>query len=271
MSAPLPEIASTANDRVKAVARLRDRRERDRTGLTVVDGAREIRRAIEAGVGVETLFTVDPPPPGDAAAALAAAGAAGVRVTSVSPAVAERLAFGGRSDGIVAVVRVPPTDLASLSLPDEPLIVVIDGVEKPGNVGAILRTADGAGADAVILTDPATDLYNPNAIRSSIGTIFSLRPVIATAREARRTLTVAGVRIVAARVDAPRFHTAADLTGPLAIVVGSEAEGLGAAWSGDDVLPVRLPMLGRADSLNVSVAAAVLLYEARRQRDARGR
>lgn len=263
----MTEIASTANERVKAVVRLRDRRERDRTGLTVVDGAREVRRAIEAGVEVESLYVVDPVAAGDATAALEAAVARGIRPWTVSAVVAERLAFGDRPDGIVAVVRRPEATLASIALPADPLVVVIDGVEKPGNVGAILRTADGAGADAVIVTDPATDLYNPNAIRASIGTIFALRPVVATADETRAFLVAHGIRIVAARVDGDRRHSDADLRGPLAIVVGSEATGLGAAWAAPGVEAVRLPMHGAADSLNVSVAAAILLYEARRQRD----
>ena len=144
--------------------------------------------------------------------------------------------------------------------------VVADTVEKPGNLGAICRSADGAGVDGVIVTGVGgTDLYNPNAIRASLGTIFALRPVAATAAEAIARLRERGIRIVAARVDGGSYE-GADLSGPLALVVGSEADGLGPEWRGEGIEAVRLPMLGIADSLNVSVAAAILLYEARRQR-----
>ncbi|HLY15168.1 MAG TPA: RNA methyltransferase, partial [Candidatus Limnocylindrales bacterium] len=175
------EITSSANPRVKAAVALRDRKERDATGLTLVDGAREIGRAIAAGIDVVELF-VAPAVLGtaDAQAALAAARAGGRRVTSVSPAVLARLAFGDRSDGLVAVIRTPPTHLERLALPSPALVVVAESVEKPGNLGAILRSADGAGADALIAADPRTDLFNPNAIRASLGTIFALPIASAT-------------------------------------------------------------------------------------------
>jgi TrmH family RNA methyltransferase len=145
------------------------------------------------------------------------------------------------------------------------LIVVTEDVEKPGNLGAILRSADGAAAAAVIAVG-GTDLYNPNVIRASIGTIFSVPVVAATASETVAWLRERRVRIVAAKVDAERAYSDTDLTGPVALVVGSEAVGLSAAWDGADVEAIHLPMLGTADSLNVAATAAVLLYEARRQR-----
>ncbi|HEX8025131.1 MAG TPA: TrmH family RNA methyltransferase, partial [Candidatus Limnocylindrales bacterium] len=168
---------------------------------------------------------------------------------------------------IVLVVRAPVSGLADLELGPAPLIVVTEDVQKPGNLGAILRSADGAGADGVIAIG-GTDLFNPNVVRASVGTVFAVPLATATATDARAWLRDQEIRIVAARVDGARLHSEADLTGPLAIVLGSEAEGLTAAWRGVDVEPVRLPMLGVADSLNVSAAAAILLYEARRQRDA---
>jgi TrmH family RNA methyltransferase len=145
--------------------------------------------------------------------------------------------------------------------------VVTEDVEKPGNVGAILRSADAAGADAVIAVG-GTDLFNPNVIRASVGTVFSVPVASAPAADVASSLRAAGVRIVASRVDATDLHIDTDLTGPLAIVLGSEATGLSDAWRGADVAAVRLPMVGAADSLNVSAAAAVLLYEAWRQRRA---
>lgn len=263
-------IESPRNERIKTLVRLRDRRERDRTGMTLVDGAREIRRAIEAGVRIEAVYgsttlATDP----ETARAVEALHDAGLPILAVAPVAFERIAYGERTDGLVALVETPRTDLAVLAdrgLPSEPLIVVIDGVEKPGNVGAIVRSADGAGADALIVTDPGTDLYNPNAIRASIGTIFRLGPVRATPEATAAWLATHRIRVVVARLAAAEPYETTDLTGPLALVVGSEATGVGATWTTPDVAGVRLPMLGVADSLNVSVAAAILLYEARRQR-----
>jgi TrmH family RNA methyltransferase len=156
--------------------------------------------------------------------------------------------------------------LPDITLPDNPLIVVIEGVEKPGNLGAILRTADGAGAHAVIAADARTDIFNPSAIRASLGTIFGHPVVSSTTPDALAWLTARGVRPIAARVDATTDYADADLRGAVAIVLGSEADGLTGVWSDPRVSAVRIPMRGLADSLNVSVAAAVLLYEAVRQR-----
>ncbi|HZC33122.1 MAG TPA: TrmH family RNA methyltransferase [Candidatus Bathyarchaeia archaeon] len=264
-AAPSP-ITSLTNPRVKAAVRLRDRAERDLTGLTIVDGAREILRALDAGVDVEQAFVARDllrSPDG-----FAVADRLRHRPTTleVSPAVLARVAFGQRSDGVVAVVATPVAALADLVLRPDPLIVVAETIEKPGNLGAIIRTADGAGADAIIAADPRTDLFNPNAIRASLGTIFALPVVAATAGATIDWLEKHGIRPVAARVDAPAAYTDVDLRGPLAIVLGSEAGGLSDAWSDAKVQPVAIPMHGMADSLNVSIAAAVLLYEARRQR-----
>jgi RNA methyltransferase, TrmH family len=265
-----PEISSPANPRVKAAGRLRERRERELSGLTIADGAREIGRAIAAGVGLVELFAcAELITSAEAGAALDAARTAEVIVTSVSAAVLARLAFGDRSDGLVAVIRTPSTDLQRLVVPAEPLLVVAESVEKPGNLGAILRSADGAGADALIAADPRTDVFNPNAIRASLGTIFAVPIAVATTVATIAWLQAAGIAIVVARVDASLPYADADLRGPLAIVLGSEAHGLADAWSGPAIRAVRLPMLGIADSLNVSAAAAILLYETRRQRGSR--
>ncbi|HEU0242589.1 MAG TPA: TrmH family RNA methyltransferase, partial [Candidatus Limnocylindrales bacterium] len=180
----------------------------------------------------------------------------------------DRLGYGERSEGVVATVRIPDTSLAALTgaLPPDPLVVVLEAVEKPGNLGAVLRSADAAGADAVILANPRTDLFNPNAIRASLGTVFAVPVAAGGAAAVRAWLESAGMRVLAARVEAAIPYTEADLRGPVALVLGSEADGLTEAWTGGDVTAVSLPMLGVADSLNVSVTAAVLLYEARRQR-----
>ena len=261
-------LTSTANPRVKAAIALRDRRERAATGLTIVDGVRELRRAFAAGVDVVEAFVQDDAVAGqDARAALDALVAAGVPIRHVAAPVMARLAFGDRSDGLVAVIQAPALDLAAIALPDDALVVVLEGVEKPGNVGAVLRSADGAGAHAVIAASPRTDLANPNVIRASAGTVFSVPVAAAPSEEVLAWLRARGVRILTTRVDGSLTYTDADLTGRVALVLGAEDEGLSATWTGADITAIRLPMHGIADSLNVSVSAAVVLYEARRQRD----
>ena len=264
---PAPPITSLTNPRVKATVRLRDRREREATGLTLVDGARELLRALDSGVTVEEAFTcAELVRSADAVAALRRLRGSGARCWEVSPAVFAKVAFGDRGEGVLAVVRSPATALDELRLPPDPLIVVAEDVEKPGNLGAILRSADGAGADALIAASPRTDLFNPNAIRASLGTIFAVPLAAAPTAQVLAWLRQHGIRILAARVDGSALATETDLTGPLAIAVGAEAEGLDPAWSAPDIKGIRLPMLGVADSLNVSAASAALLYEARRQR-----
>lgn len=263
-----PRIASPGNPRIKAAAALRERRVRSATGLTLVDGARELRRALDAGVEVVEAFVVESRLAGpDARAALDGLHAAHVEIVPVSDAALSRLAFGDRNEGLVAVIRPAPRGLDDLVLGAEPLIAVIEDVEKPGNVGAVLRSADGAGADAVIAAAAGTDLANPNVIRASAGTVFSVATVAAEPAAVIAWLRGRGIRILAARVDGALPYTEVDLTGPLAIALGNEADGLSAAWHDPAIEGIRLPMHGVADSLNVSVSAAILLYEARRQRE----
>jgi TrmH family RNA methyltransferase len=256
-------LTSTANPRFRAALGLRERRQRERSGLTIVDGVREIDRAIRAGVEVVDLFAAPEACTSPACRSLLD------RVhgwTPVAPGLIDRLGYGDRADGAVAIVRTPSTALAHLRLPEAPLLVVLEAVEKPGNAGAVLRTADAAGADALLLAEPRTDPFNPNAIRASLGTAFSVPIGAASTADVRAFLDTHGIRIVTARVDATTAYPAVDLRGAVAIVLGSEAGGLSGAWVGDDVTAIRLPMRGVADSLNVSVTAGVLLYEAQRQR-----
>jgi TrmH family RNA methyltransferase len=267
MTTPEVAITSATNPRVKAAVRLRDRRERETTGLTIVDGAREIARALDAGVEIVDAFVSDDGSrSAEAQDVIRRLHATARSVASVSGAVIAKLAFGDRSDGIVAVVRVSTLALEDLVIPADPLVVVAESVEKPGNLGAIVRSADSAGADAIIAADPLTDPFNPNAIRASLGTIFRLPLASASSAATLDWLEARAIVTIATRVDAPTLYSDVDLRGPIAIVVGSEADGLTGAWTGSRVTPVRIPMLGGADSLNVSVATAVLLYEAVRQR-----
>lgn len=290
-----PIITSLQNERVKAVARLRDRKGRERQRRFVIDGAREIQRAVASGIELTELFVCPELCRTAAARAILAlvdeswepnksresnapwapnesgpraASPIAAVVSEVSRAVLEKLAFGDRAEGLVAVARPPDVSLSSLELGAAPLIGVIEGVEKPGNVGAVLRSADGAGLTAVVLCDGETDLYNPNAIRASVGTIFTQQVCAASSADVRRWLTERGVRLFAARVDGGIPYWQADFRGPTAIVLGAEDRGLSDQWSGTDVTTIQLPMRGAADSLNVSATAAILFYEAIRQRTA---
>lgn len=265
---PPSVISSTSNPRIRDVLRLRDRRGRAAAGLTLVDGLREVQRALDAGVAIELAYVGPAAARGAGPAVRDRLATAGIPIVEVGEAVEARLAFGDRVEGIVAVVRPPALGLADLRIPPSPLLVVLEGVEKPGNLGAVLRSVDGAGADGLIAADPLADLWSPNAIRASLGTIFGVPTAVATSDAVIAWCRERAIRLIAARVDATTTYTDADLTGPLALVLGSEATGLTDAWRRAGVEGVRLPMHGIADSLNVSVAGAVLLYEARRQRDA---
>ena len=269
MPEPL-RITSRQNPRVKQAAELRTGRERQRRGRIIIDGAREIVRAFEAGiVAVEAFVCHASATSEESRRAIEMLDSQPAEVFDVSPEVFEKLAYGERSDGVIVVAETPRHSLADLKLPPEPLIAVLEGVEKPGNVGAILRSADAAGVDAVIVADGGTDLYNPNTIRASLGTVFRSNVCQATTAETIAWLRGKGIPIFAARPDAKRLYTDADLVQGAAIVFGSEAHGLTEVWSDAEITPVRLPMHGIADSLNVSTTAAVLFYEALRQRGER--
>jgi TrmH family RNA methyltransferase len=260
-------ISSTQNPRFRAALALREARDRRRTGRILIDGRREIERALAAGVRPVEAF-VDPDRLGESWLTGQADRLErdGVDLVGVSARLLERLSYGDRDTGLVLVAEAPSRTLDELKLPDLPLIGVIEGVEKPGNLGAMLRTADGVGLSALLVADAGTDLFNPNVIRASLGTVFSVPIAVGTAAAVRAWLRDRAIRIVAARVDAVHDHTESDLTGPVAIALGSEAQGLSPVWSGSDVTDVHIPMLGVVDSLNVSATAAILFYEALRQR-----
>jgi TrmH family RNA methyltransferase len=279
MTSP-PRITSRQNPRVKDAVRLRTGRGRQRQGRFLVDGAREIARAMAMGIRPLEAFVWEQGAgslergAGNAEQGAGGKGklidclrAAGAEILPVAPEVFEKICFGERDAfGVVVVAETPTRRIGDLSLPTASLVAVVEGVEKPGNVGAILRSADAAGVDAVIVADGASDLFNPNTIRASLGTVFRPNVVEATATETIEWLRQRGMRVLAARPDAESPYTSADFRGGVAIVLGSEAEGLSDAWLGAAIEPVGLPMRGMADSLNVSTTAAVLFYEALRQR-----
>jgi TrmH family RNA methyltransferase len=260
-------LTSPHNPKIKQVVRLRERRQREREGLMLVEGGDELALALASGARPTTLF-VCPSLSGvpDADALRERARAAGAEVVEVSRPVFEKIAYRENPDGWLAVVPAPRRRLPDLALGATPLLIVAEAVEKPGNLGAILRSADAAGAEGVIVCDPATDVSNPNVVRSSRGALFTVAVVEADSAEALTWLRGRGIRIAAATPQAGLAYTQADLRGPLAIAVGAEDAGLSQTWLEQADVAVRIPMRGRVNSLNVATATALLLYEAVRQR-----
>ena len=258
-------IRSVQNPRIKAVKRLEKAAERKETGCFVVEGLRELSLAQRGGYVIRQLFSCetlmkrdplyDPRPLFGAA-----------EVYPVTEDVYRSMAYRDSTEGLLGVVERKTGTLGDLSLPADPLILVIDRVEKPGNLGAMLRTADAAGADAVMLCDPQTDCFNPNVVRASLGTLFTLSVVMTTAEEACSYLRRHHIPTYAACLSEDSItYTQPDYRKGAAFLLGSEAVGLSAFWLQQADLRVMIPMRGRIDSLNVSVAAALLLFEARRQ------
>ncbi len=261
------QISSLQNPRVKQVVRLRDKRDRLREWLMVVEGRDELALALDSGAAPRACYycpaLIRDADRDDFLARLAAARA---ELIEVSEPVFTKMAYRENPDGWLAVFPRPDRTLAGLQLPPVPLLVVVEAVEKPGNLGAILRSADAAGVDAVLVCDPVTDVSNPNVIRASRGTIFTVPVVEAPAAETLAWLRARSIRVVAATPHAALDFTAADLRGPLAIAVGAEDMGLSPLWMDGADIAVRIPMRGRVNSLNVATSATLLMYEALRQR-----
>ncbi len=289
-------ITSVQNPRVKAVVALQQKSaERRRTGLFVVEGRREVEHCVEMGLEVVEVFVCEEMGGWscDNVAANRTEGmkeakevegmkgvkevegmrgvkvaevTRGVKVTEVTRGVYEKMAYRGGTEGVMAVVKSKERRLDELDLNENPLIVVVERVEKPGNLGAILRSADAAGADAVVVCDPLTDLWNPNLIRSSIGAVFTVPCVACGSEECIEFLKAHGIQILTAQLQDSELYYDTDMRRGTAIVMGTEATGLTEVWRQAADAHIRIPMLGRLDSLNVSVSAAILLYEAVRQR-----
>lgn len=268
-------ITSPTNPRVKAVVRLADRRTRDETRRTVVEGAREVALALAAGVVPAEAYLcperIAGPEAEQAARHLVDIAATGMtELFYVSPPVFEKMAYRGNSGGLLLVIPYRPRQLNDLVFRAAPLVVVVEEAEKPGNLGAVLRTADAAGVDAIIVpTAPGsagTDPHNPNVIRASLGAYFTVPVVTPSADKAIAWLRARGIAIVATTPAAETLYTDADLTGPVAVVMGSEAWGLSETWLDAADVRVRIPMTGQVDSLNLSAATALVVYEVVRQR-----
>lgn len=256
-------ITSAQNPKIKRLLLLQQKSaERRKNGLFVVEGRRELRHCVESGFQLDTVFLCPeilgehfPLPPG-------------CRSYALSRSIYNKVAYRGGTEGVIAEVRLRQRELGNLTLGRSPLLVVLESVEKPGNLGAVLRSADAAGADAVIICDPLTDLYNPNLIRSSIGAVFTVPCVACTSEQCIALLKEKGIRILTAQLQDSHLYYDTDMCGPTAIVMGTESVGLSDQWREAADAHIRIPMLGQLDSLNVSVSAAILLYEAVRQRKA---
>lgn len=264
-------IESTNNPWLKATARLKDRRGRQHSGRYLIEGLREVERAIAAGVAVEQLVVAPElvGEPDRVNELVHAAPANDIELFTLSSAAFARLSLRQNPDGVAAVAVSRRRSPASVPLPTDALVLVVVGLEKPGNLGALLRTADATGVDAVFLSGSGTDLENPNVIRASQGSLFAVPVATGTASELLSTLESAGLRLVATSPRATATIWEVDLTGGVALVLGAEHSGLPEEWLRAAHSELRIPMRsGLADSLNVSVAGAVVLYEALRQRSA---
>lgn len=259
-------ISSLQNPKVKAAVRLRERKGREETGLMLVEGYHELSLARACGLSPGELFFCPELVRPDELPLREALEGAGTEVLEVTSSVMRKLAYREHPDAWLAVAPMPRRQLADLVLPPAPLLVVAEAVEKPGNLGAILRSADAAGVDAVIVCDRRTDVFNPNVVRASKGTVFQVPVVEADSQATLAWLRERAIRIVAATPAAATAHWDADLGGGVAIAVGTEKEGLSAAWMQQADVAVAIPMRGRANSLNVAQALTLLVFEAVRQR-----
>lgn len=256
---PTELITSAQNPKVKRLLALqKDSSLRRESGLFVVEGRRELEHCLAAGYEIDTLFICPEIAGSDSVP--------GVRVVELGEEVYEKVAYRGGTEGVIAEVTAKERRLEDLELPENPLIVVLEAVEKPGNLGAVLRSADAAGADAVLVCDPLTDLYNPNLIRASIGAIFTVPCVACSSEEAIKWLQARVIQILTAQLQDSSLYYDCDLRKGTALVMGTESTGLSQQWRAAATSHIRIPMLGALDSLNVSVSAAILLFEAVRQR-----
>ena len=256
-------ITSTHNPKVKSLLSLEKPRERRKQQLFIIEGKKEIGLALEAGYRIGNLFyCVDLFPETD----LKSLGIEDKFLVPVTQEVFDKIAIRENSGGVIAVAEMKAHRLDEIKLSPNPLVLILESVEKPGNLGAILRTADAAGIDAVIICDPQTDFYNPNVIRSSLGCVFTKTIASATSEEAIEWLKKNKINIFGTYLKASRPYYEIDFTKPSAIVLGTEATGLSDAWVKNSDANIIIPMQGKIDSMNVSNAAAVVVFEAVRQR-----
>jgi RNA methyltransferase, TrmH family len=257
------DITSLQNPRVKHIVRLRDeKRQRREEGLMLVEGYDEIQLALSAGHQPQTLFSAP-----EVISRQIHIGNADVERVTVNRAVFEKMSYRDNPDGWLAIFPIPHTSLDDLKLGNSPLVLVAESVEKPGNLGAILRTADAAHVDALLVCDPRVDLWNPNVVRASRGAVFSVPTVECDNVSALEWLKGRAIKILAATPSAEELYSEVNLCKPVAIAVGTEDAGLTDFWMSNADVKVKIPMMGKVNSLNVSVSAALIVYEAVRQRN----
>ena len=260
-------ITSVTNARVKRLVKLRNRRERDTSGVFLIEGYRELTRAVEACLAIREVYICPDLFLGDNEQDLIERTvAAGAERFELGPEAFRKVSYRDRPEGLIGLAEQFPTALDRLSLSSNPLVLVVESIEKPGNLGTMLRTADAAAVDAVIVCDPTTDPFNPNVVRASLGCLFLVPLAISSTPDAIRWLEQHGITTFAATPAATLPHWQADFRTPAAIAVGSEQYGLTDPWLHEATVKVRIPMGGRVDSLNAAMAAGVILFEAVRQR-----
>ncbi|MCH5174820.1 MAG: RNA methyltransferase [Prevotellaceae bacterium] len=258
-------ISTAHNPKIKKLLALQQKAaERRKNGVFVVEGQRELQHCINAGLEIDSIFFC-PEILGNNEDVLETLFQT-ARCYAVTAGVYNKIAYRGGTEGIIAEVKQKRLLLNDLQLKENPLLIILESVEKPGNLGAVLRSADAAGADAVIVCDPLTDIYNPNLIRSSIGAVFTVPCVACSTEECITFLKTKGIQILTAQLQDSNIYYDTDMTCSTAIVMGTEATGLTDAWRQAATRHIRIPMLGQLDSLNVSVSAAILMFEAVRQR-----
>lgn len=263
-----PFIQSRQNDQIKNLVKLRARKYRDRQERFLVEGMRELSHALSSTYTLDTIYYCPEHFPTDRHTQFIheIRSQQKAELIRVSEEAFTKATYRESPDGVIAVARQQAHTINELKLQTNPLLLILEGIEKPGNLGAVLRSADGAGADAVILVDCQLDLYNPNAIRASQGMLFSV-PVACTKQTYLNSwLSQHAVQCIATTPNASNMHWDVDYTRPTALLFGSESGGLSDYWLGQATQRIRIPMSGKADSLNVSAATAICLYEARRQR-----
>ena len=258
-------ISSLQNLSVKKLVKLSKARERKAQNLFVIEGARELSLAMAGDYSIEELYvckelflntrypdvldTIDED-----------------KIIEITTQVFEKVSYRKSSDGLIALAKPKTHTLTDIQLSDNPFVIILESVEKPGNIGAILRSADAVAVDAVIICDPQTDIYNPNVVRSSVGGLFTVQTAVCTTQEAMEWLNKHAIASYAAELEAAEWYQNVDYSGPTAIVMGTEADGLTNSWLNYATKRIKIPMRGKIDSLNVSVSTAVLTFEAMRQR-----
>ena len=260
-------ITSAQNPKIKTLLELQEKsKARRKEGLFVVEGRRELLHCIEAGYQPYAVFFC-PEIINERNLSEIAAAAGKCSFFEIPQHLYDKVAYRGGTEGVIAELRCKEMNLEALKLKENPLVVVLESVEKPGNLGAVLRSADASGVDAVIVCDPLTDMYNPNLIRSSIGAIFTVPVATATSENTIKWLKDNNIKIYTAQLQDSEWYYDTDMKGGTAIVMGTEATGLTDAWRKAADAHIKIPMLGKLDSLNVSVSAAILMFEAVRQRN----